>query len=363
LQTSQRTALEALAIAVAARVPVLLWGGPGTGKSSAVRDMAAAMGWPCEVVIASIREPSDFAGLPVVVDGGVRFAPPRWARHLHTAGHGVLFLDEISTAPPAVQAALLRVVLERVVGDLELPADVAVVAAANPPEQAADGWDLSAPLANRFCHLEWSPEAGAFAEGLTAGWPAPPAPDLPAGWEVRQAAARGLVGAFVAIRPTLLTAVPNEPSSAGRAWPSPRTWDMAARLLTAAELTGAAEEVRAALVTGAVGMGAGIELLTWLAEMDLGDPEAALADPDAFVLPERGDRAYAALSAVAAAVAANPTPERWSAGWRVLGGASAATPDVAATAARVLARCRPSGAALPPEIKLFAPLLRDAGLL
>src|SRR5262245_62386462 len=93
------------------------------------------MGWPCEVVIASIREPSDFAGLPVVVaDGGVRFAPPRWARRLHGAGRGVLFLDEISTAPPAVQAALLRVVLERVVGDLELPAAVAVVAAANPPE-------------------------------------------------------------------------------------------------------------------------------------------------------------------------------------------------------------------------------------
>ena len=64
-----------------------------------------------------------------------------------------------------MQAALLRVVLERVVGDLELPADVAVVAAANPPEQAADGWDLSAPLANRFCHLEWIADAPGFAQG------------------------------------------------------------------------------------------------------------------------------------------------------------------------------------------------------
>ncbi len=363
MHTSQRTALEALAIAVAARVPVLLWGGPGTGKSSAVRDMAAAMGWPCEVVIASIREPSDFAGLPVVADGGVRFAPPRWARRLHGAGRGVLFLDEISTAPPAVQAALLRVVLERVVGDLELPAAVAVVAAANPPEQAADGWDLSAPLANRFCHLEWNVDASGFAEGLAAGWPAPPVPELPDGWEGRQPAARGLVGAFVAVRPSLLSAVPGDPSSAGRAWPSPRTWDMAARLLTASELTGAPEDVRAALVTGAVGTGAGIELLTWLAEMDLGDPEAALADPDAFVLPERGDRAYAALSAVAAAVAADPTPERWVAGWRVLARAGDGAPDVAATAARVLARCRPAGAAPPAEVKLFAPLLREAGLL
>ena len=161
-------AAEALGIAVAARVPVLLWGAPGTGKTSAIRAMAEAMGLPCETVIASIREPSDFAGLPVVAQGDpvtgngksggsavVRFAPPLWALRLAEAGTGLLFLDELSTAPPAVQAALLRVVLERTVGDLALPADVAVVAAANPPEQAADGWDLSAPLANRLCHLTW----------------------------------------------------------------------------------------------------------------------------------------------------------------------------------------------------------------
>jgi hypothetical protein len=363
MNTTQHTVLEALALAVAARVPVLLWGGPGTGKSSAVRALAAIMEWPCEVVIASIREPSDFAGLPVVADGGVRFAPPRWARQLHASGKGILFLDEISTAPPAVQAALLRVVLERVVGDLELPPEVAVVAAANPPEQSADGWDLSAPLANRFCHLDWNVDASAFAEGLTAGWPAPVVPELGEGWETRQTAARGMVASFVAVRPALLSAVPSDASSAGRAWPSPRTWDMAARLLTAADVAGAGEEVRAALVCGAVGTGAGIELLNWLIEMDLGDPEAALADPDSFVLPERGDRAYAALSSVAAAVAARSTPERWVAGWKVLGRAGAATPDVAAMAARILARCRPDGTAPPDEVKLFAPLLREAGLL
>src|SRR6266513_1162646 len=139
--STENPAVEALGVAVAARVPVLLWGAPGTGKTSAIRAMADVKGWPCETVIASIREPSDFAGLPVVVDGGVRFAPPTWARRLSEAGRGLLFLDEISTAPPAVQAALLRVVLERVVGDLALPADVAVVAAANLPEQASDGWE------------------------------------------------------------------------------------------------------------------------------------------------------------------------------------------------------------------------------
>jgi hypothetical protein len=36
---------------------------------------------------------------------------------------------------------------------------------------------------------------------------------------------------------------------------------------------------------------------------------------------------------------------------------------MAAAAARVLARCRPDGVALPEEVRMFAPVLRAAGLL
>jgi hypothetical protein len=361
--SAQHTAVEALGIAVAARVPVLLWGPPGTGKTSAIRAMADAMGWRCETVIASIREPSDFAGLPIVSGGEVVFAPPRWAQRLASGGHGLLFLDEISTAPPAVQAALLRVVLERVVGDLALPDEVVIVAAANPPEQSADGWDLSAPLANRFCHLDWCVDPKLLSQGLAGGWEAPVVPCLPRDWETQLPAAQGLVSAFICVRPALAVDVPDDAAGAGRAWPSPRTWEMAARLLTAAWATGASDEARTALVLGAVGEGAGIELLSWVLAMDIPDPESVLADPDAVVIPDRGDRAYALLSAVAAAVAASATPDRWLAGWRVLAKAAERAPDVAAVAARVLARCRPDGVAAPPELKLFAPVLREAGLM
>jgi AAA domain (dynein-related subfamily) len=363
METDQETALTALAIAISSRVPVLLWGGPGTGKSSAIRDLAEAMRWPCEVVIASIREPSDFAGLPVVIDSHVQFAPPRWARDLAAADDGILFLDEITTAPPAVQAALLRVVLERFVGDLPLPPGIAVVAAANPPDQALDGWHLSPPLANRFCHVDWTADTARFGTGMTAGWPKPPVPELPPAGRVSDVAARGLVAAFVNIRPALLSSMPREPEGAGRAWPSPRTWEMAARLYASCEEAGAPDLVRTALISGAVGTGAAVEFLTWVSEMDLGDPEDALQNPTSFELPERGDRAYAALSAIAAAVAVKPTIERWNAAWEIVATSSGHAPDIAAVAARILAGCRPEGAATPRGAERFAPILREAGLL
>ncbi len=291
------TVRQALAVAVGARVPVLLWGGPGLGKTSAVREMADAAGLPCETVIASIREPSDFAGLPVVTeDGGtVRFAPPNWAQRLAAAGRGVLFLDEISTAPPAVQAALLRVVLERTVGDLSLPPMVAVVAAANPPDEAADGWDLSPPLANRFCHLEWDLNAVEWADGMLGGFAHHAIPILePALMKAEERSTRGLVGAFVRVRPHLLHAHPGDETSAGRAWPSPRSWDMAARLIAASTLSSAPDAVLASLAVGAVGGGAATEFLAWREELELPDAEEVLRDPGSFRLPERGDRAYAA---------------------------------------------------------------------
>ena len=217
----------------------------------------------------------------------------------------------------------------------------------NPPEQAASGWELSAPLANRFCHLEWAVEGKAVAEGLSGGWPSPPIPVLSHDWSRWIGVTRSWVGGFLRVRPALALEVPEDAATAGKAWPSPRSWDMAATLLAAARDVGSDDLVRSLLVRGSVGQGPGIELLTWLVEADLPDPEAVLSNPASFVLPDRGDRAYAALSSVASAVASNPTVERWQQGWVVFGRAADSALDVAAAAVRPLVRCRPAGAPGP----------------
>ena len=362
-QIETSVTVEALGVAVMAGVPVLLWGSPGTGKTSVVRALGESLGWPVEVVIGSIREPTDFAGLPVVVDGGVHIAPPAWAARLAGAETGLLFLDELTTAPPAVQAAMLRVVLERVVGDVPLPAGVRLVAAANPPEEAADGWELAPPLANRLVHLDWPVDATAVASGLALGFPSPTPLLTQTPSTVHRLSARAVVAAFLQVRPTLVLQIPKVAALASRGWPSPRSWEAVAVLLAACEASMASEDARTALVMGAVGEGAALEFLSWVANADLPDPEEVLADPDAFVLPERSDRAFAALTAVASVAVSKGDAATWTAAWKVLAKAADAAPDVSALVARTLASARPDGAELPAEILTLAPVLRAAGLM
>jgi hypothetical protein len=255
------------------------------------------------------------------------------------------------------------VVLERVVGDLTLPKGVRVVAAANPPEEAAEGWELAPPLANRLVHLDWPVEARLVAQGLAVGFPRPSVLVEQQPTVAQEMAARAAVAAFLGVRPTAVLQIPRVAALASRGWPSPRSWETVAVLLAACEASHAGEDARASLIIGAVGEGAALEFLSWLANADLPDPEEVLANPDAFVLPERSDRAFAALTAVASVAVAKGSADAWAAAWRVVAKTAAAAPDVAALVAKTLAQARPKGADLPTEVLALAPVLRAAGLL
>ncbi len=362
-------ALQATGICISARIPVLLWGNPGEGKT-AVIESAAQSGWHVETLIVSHYEPSDFAGLPVVSpDGSVNLAPPGWASRLSLVeGPSIAFFDEFSTASPALQAAALRPLTHYEVGSLKLPDTVSFVAAANPTDVAAAGWELAAPTASRFVHLDWSLPLEVYAECLVTGdWPALPVyadvPDL----AVRTAEQLVLVSGFLRARQSQLSSIPRESAARGRAFPTPRTWDYAARLSAFALAVGANKAVRRLLVAGCVGESVAHEFLAWDEAQDLPDPESVLAAGSSFDFSMlRADRVYVVLQGVLGAVARNNDPDRWAAAIRACAAASRAVGiDPAVPVVRALVRdgMRPDGAMVPSEIRVFAPALALAGLL
>ncbi|MEU5380824.1 AAA family ATPase [Streptomyces sp. NPDC003631] len=351
------TQLEALTLAVAADLPVLLWGPPGIGKTAALTQLSTALRLPLTTVIASVHEPSDFSGLPVVgadpARQGVPMAPPDWAVRLVRAGKGLLFLDELSTAPPAVQAALLRLVLERRIGALQLPPGVRIVAAANPRSSAADGWELSPPLANRFVHLQWTHDHDVVIRGLGGTWPRTTLPRLdPGALPDAVDFARRAVCGLLSARPGLVHRLPSSEARRGGAWPSPRSWEMALGLIAFATAAGSSREVLSLLVRGTVGDGPGLELLAAMDRMDLPDPEALLADPDGAALPERGDLRQAVLDGVVEAVRRRPERARWDAAWALLVRATqTGAPDLVVVPASTLASLRREDWDVPASIE------------
>lgn len=362
-------------IALQAGIPVVAVGGPGCAKSTVINGLGKSLDLPVETVIASLREPSDFAGLPYITERGVELAAPTWAKRLVASGKGILFLDEISTAAPAVQAALLRVVLDRVVGDLPLPAGVAIVAAMNPPEQAAGGWELSPPLANRFCRIAWpSPSVADWADGMLQGFPEPRIPRLPSGWReanIRQA--RAYMAGFNQHKGTALYRYPKTEAEAGLPWPSPRTWDMAATLYAACLSVGVGKDIQLPLVGGCIGEGMALELCNWIETLDLPDVEEMLANPERYKVPERGDVAYTFLASVAAHVTDKMTNKRIIAAFHLFGAtAKAGKKDYGAASIRALASAVGKEGhmknadvreAVAADIAPYTDLLKKAGIM
>lgn len=349
---SDRNNFSALCIAIEANVPVLWWGAPGIGKTSKMLAYARATGRRVEVLIASLREPTDFLGLQVRDGNRSHTLPPDWAVELAENGPALLLFDELSSSPPLNQAAVLRIIQERHVGRLRLPDYVRPVAIANPADQAAGGWDLSLPLANRFVHIESSADAGAYVTGMLGGWPDPEPLRLPDAWQTGIPAQRALVAAFIRARPQLLLVIPKDAAQGSRGWPSPRSWDTLATTRAAALSAQAPEDVLIPLAAGCVGQGAALEVLAWVKEQDLPDPEFLLAHPSKFRLPERGDTAFAVLASVTAAALQNLTPERWDAVWEIVTRCcKAGAKDIAARAAIALSaeRSRLPNYRLPAE--------------
>lgn len=186
----------------------MIWGPPGIGKSSIVAQAASARGLACIDLRLSQLAPTDLRGLPVPMDGLSRWYPPEF---LPRQGAGVLFLDELNMAPPAMQGMAQQLILDRRVGSYVVPEGWFIWAAGNRKEDRAAVFDMPAPLANRFVHLEVVPDLDSFKAYAMAG------------------GVQEQIIAFLSFRPALLHRLDAQQP----AWPSPRSWMMASQLLRA----------------------------------------------------------------------------------------------------------------------------------
>ncbi len=269
---------------------VMFWGAPGIGKSQMVKEICRELGWGMKDVRLLLCNPVDLRGVPVpnkeekradwLAAGFLPFAD-------RDGEKGVLLLDEITAAPPTVQAAAYQLTLDKAVGDYRLPAGWKIVLAGNRVTDKGVVNRMPAPLANRMLHFEIEPELDDWK-----AWAYP-------------AGIRPEVIAFLNFRNELLYKFP-QGSEEIRAFPTPRTWEFVSSLLdTFGDFDAAYPAVVAAIGEGpAVELGQFIRMMTKLPDVD-----AILDGADVDVV-NQPDILYALAGAIVGKVKANGTPKR-----------------------------------------------------
>jgi hypothetical protein len=154
-QVGPKSAKRSIKYAIAKRRPVFLWGPPGIGKSDIVKQIGEDTNREVIDVRLALWEPTDIKGIPYYnADMGKMVWAPPAELPVNEDSTAIIFLDELNSAPPAVQAAAYQLILNRRVGTYVLPKGVDVVAAGNREGDRGVTYRMPAPLANRFVHLE-----------------------------------------------------------------------------------------------------------------------------------------------------------------------------------------------------------------
>ncbi len=247
---------SALAVALSAGTPVLLWGGPGVGKTSVVEQIAAHHGWHLETVIASICDPTDFKGMPRDAGDRTVFSPPEWAMRTAEAGGGRrlprrdLHRSPVRPGGPAPTGPHRHRRRSRAPRRHPLRRS---------REPAQPGRRRLGPLGTPRQPVR-APRRGrrrprSSPTGFVYGFASITVPDIHEA-EAAEAVTSAMrsVGAFLTARSDLCHKMPDRSAERGMAWPSPRSWETGARLLGYAAAAHVKSGVRQKLLAGSVGL-------------------------------------------------------------------------------------------------------------
>jgi len=263
-----------LAICLEARLPVLIKGAPGIGKSDIVLQASDSLGMRCMLFHPVVSDPTDYKGLPALVEGKAEFLPYGQLRSLVDVKEPtVAFLDDLGQAPAVVQAAVMQLLLAREVNGVRISDHVVFVAATNRREDKAGVTGILSPVKSRFAAIvELEVEKDAWIE-----------------WALQNGVPSGLVG-FVHFRPDVL----NTPKATNDIvnGPCPRTLAFCGKLM------------RAGLnsiewLSGAIGDGWAGELCGFLrVYKDLPDLDGIVKNPMEAKVPTEPSALYAVVSAL-----------------------------------------------------------------
>ena len=237
LTVTSQQAKPAIKAAMKANRPSFLWGPPGVGKSELIEEITNELGGHMIDLRMAQMEPTDIRGIPFFnKDLGVMdWAPPIELPTEELASQYpciVLFLDEMNSAPPAVQAAGYQLVLNGRVGKYVLPKNVHIVAAGNRDSDKGVTYRMPMPLANRFIHLEMRPDFASWQN-----------------WAIENQVHEDVVGYLSFAKQDLYDF---DAKSSSRAFATPRTWTFVSQLLQEDEID---PETLYNLVAGTVGEG------------------------------------------------------------------------------------------------------------
>jgi hypothetical protein len=219
------------------RLPLMLWSLTGVGKSSIVRQAVERVSDPAKVwkpergtqttgalevindwglvdLRTALMEPTDLRGLPDLKGQVVRWVVPDElpvvGQEARFPERGVLFLDELTHAQPAMQSACFSLVLDRRCGPHVLLPGWNIVAASNYASENGQTFPMSNPLRTRFQHFHLRCSLDAFKQ-----------------WALRNGIDPRIV-AFLNWNPDYLHKPSENPDES---FPTPRTWALSSQAL------------------------------------------------------------------------------------------------------------------------------------
>jgi hypothetical protein len=223
--------------------PMFLWGPPGIGKSEVVADITRELGGFMIDLRLGQMDPTDIRGIPFFnrEAGKMDWAPPIDLPDEELASQYpliVLFMDEMNSAAPAVQAAAYQLVLNRRIGKYRLPDNVVMVAAGNRESDKGVTYRMPTPLANRFVHVEMRADFAAWQE-----------------WAVQNQIHKDVVGYVTFAKQDLYDF---DAKSSSRAFATPRSWTFVSELLADEDLD---ETTATDLIAGTIGEGLAVKFM------------------------------------------------------------------------------------------------------